>query len=180
MKSVSTNSLELLKKGELLPHLQQSICQAAKSIFIVGPWIDAYFVGKIIDSIEDENINLSFMVRMEEDNSIDSRTLSALNLARKNSVNFQAKTLQNLHFKIILIDNDIFYMGSTNWYYYSLHKSLELTLTGKTSIIPKINSEMEYYWENGTLLTDDDLKGHNDTEPIQKDIWTVKKKPFKC
>lgn len=171
MKSKPSEFLKLLKKGELLPHLQPSISQAAKSIRIVGPWLDAYFVGKVIDSIDDLNIDVSFIVRIEEDEIIDAKTLSALNLARKNIPNFQAKTLKNLHSKIILIDNEIFYLGSANWYWYSLHESLEVSVTGKTSLLPELITLMEYYWEKATLLTEDDLKGYNDLDPIKREIF---------
>jgi len=162
--------LKLLGRGQILPHLQTSISQATDSILIVGPWLDAYFVGKIIDSIVDPNIGVSFIVRIEDDDIIDSKTLSALNLARKNIKKFQARTLKNLHSKIIILDKDIFYLGSTNWYWYSLHESLEFTVTGKTSIIPDIISEMDSYWEKATPLTMNDMKDYNDFEPIKKDI----------
>jgi len=171
LEKLSLNSkLKLLGRGQILPHLQTSISQATDSILIVGPWLDAYFVGKIIDSMADQNIGVSFIVRIEDDDVIDSKTLSALNLARKNIKKFQARTLKNLHSKIILLDKDIFYLGSTNWYWYSLHESLEVTVTGKTSIMPDIISEMDSYWEKATPLTMDDMKGYNDFEPIKKDI----------
>jgi phosphatidylserine/phosphatidylglycerophosphate/cardiolipin synthase-like enzyme len=171
MEKLSLNSkLKLLSRGVILPHLQTSISQATDSILIVGPWLDAYFVGEIIDSLADLNMGVSFIVRIEDGYVIDSKTLSALNLARKNIKNFQARTLKNLHSKIILIDKDIFYLGSTNWYWYSLHESLEVTVTGKTFILPGIISEMDSYWEKATPLSIDDMKDYNDFEPIKKDI----------
>lgn len=171
LEKLSLNSkLKLLGRGQILPHIQTSISQATDSILIAGPWLDAYFVREIIDSLGDQNIGVSFIVRIEDGYVIDSKTLSALNLARKNIKNFQARTLKNLHSKIILIDKDIFYLGSTNWYWYSLHESLEVTVTGKTFILPEIISEMDSYWENATPLTIDDMKDHNDFEPIKKDI----------
>ncbi|HII84045.1 MAG TPA: hypothetical protein HA271_04220, partial [Methanobacterium subterraneum] len=135
--------MEILGKGQLLPHLQTSISQATESICIVGPWLDAYFVGKVIDSISYPEIEVHFIVRIDDEGIIDSKTLSALNLARKNMPNYHARSLLNLHSKVILIDKDLFYLGSTNWYWYSLHESLELTVTGKSLVLPELISKIE-------------------------------------
>ena len=141
-----------------------------RSILIVGPWLDAYFVRKVMDSLPNLEIEVRFIVRIEEEGVIDSKTKSALNLARKNIPKFQAKTLKNLHSKVIIIDNNIFYLGSTNWYWYSLYESLEVTVTGKISYLPELVNEMDEYWEDAIPLTEDDLKGFNDLEPIRVDI----------
>ncbi len=170
MNLKKTEKLKLLGKGEVLPFLQSSISQATASILIVGPWIDAYFVRKVMDSLPSLEIEVQFMVRIEEEVEIDSKTRSALNLARKNIPKFQAKTLQNLHSKVIIIDNNIYYLGSANWYWYSLNESLEVTITGKISNLPELITEMNDYWEKATTLTDDDLKGFNDFEPIAEDV----------
>jgi hypothetical protein len=160
-------NLKLMTTNQILPHIQMSIRKATSSICIVGPWLDAYFTRKVVDSLANPEIALSFIVRIDGDDLIDGKTLSALNLAQKNIKNFQARTLKYLHSKVILIDGKIFYLGSTNWYWYSLHKSLELTVTGPTSIIPEILTEMESYWEKGTILTTMDLEGYSDYEPIR-------------
>jgi phosphatidylserine/phosphatidylglycerophosphate/cardiolipin synthase-like enzyme len=160
--------LKLLGSGQALPHILQSISKAEQSIMIVGPWLDAYFVGNIIDSLTAPKIEVRFIIRIE-DGTIDSKTLSALNLAREKLENFQARCLHNLHSKVILIDQQIFYLGSNNWYWYSLHKSLELTVTSNTSILTGIIPEVQDYWENGTPLTTEDLEDHLDFEPIKVD-----------
>ncbi|MFA0834586.1 MAG: phospholipase D-like domain-containing protein [Methanobacterium formicicum] len=169
--------LKLLGMGQALPHILQSISKTKQSILIVGPWLDSYFTGKIINSLTAPEIKLRFIVRIDGDDPIDVKTLSALNLAREKIKNFQARTLPNLHSKVILIDQEIFYMGSTNWYWYSLHESLEVTLTGETSIIPDIITQMNSYWDKATPLTLDDLKDYHDLEPIMKDIngWFLSK-----
>ena len=169
-KRTSLSAEKLLGRGQVLPHLQRSIAKAQQSILIVGPWLDAYFVGKIINSLADAKIDVHFIVRIDGDEQIDSKTLSALNLAREKIPEFQAKTLQNLHSKVIIIDREVFYLGSTNWYWYSLHESLELTVTGKTSFLPEIITEMDNYWESATPINSEDLKEYRDYEPITTDI----------
>lgn len=170
MKSALTGNLKLLTKGQILPHLQMSISQTTGSIIIVGPWLDAYFTGKVIDSLPNPDIEVSFLVRIDDDGVIDAKTLSALNLARKNINNFQARTLHQLHSKVIIIDNETFYMGSANWYWYSLQESLETTVTGKTSLIPKLIPEINRYWEKATPLTREDMNDYHDLEPRKVDI----------
>jgi len=165
-----SGELKLLGKGQLLPHLQMSISKASQRIWIVGPWLDAYFVGKVIDSISYPEIEVRFIVRIDDDGIIDSKTLSALNLARKNIPNYHARSLLNLHSKALLIDKDVFYLGSTNWYWYSLHKSQEMTVTGKTIIIPELILELKDYWEKAIPLNTRDVKSYHDLEPIKKDV----------
>ena len=169
-KSSLKQDLKLLTPGQILPHLQMNISKATNSICIVGPWLDAYFTRKVIDSLAEPEIAVSFIIRIDKDELIDAKTLSALNLASKNIKNFQARTLPNLHSKVILIDREIFYLGSTNWYWYSLHESLEVTVTGETSLIPGIITEIDSYWEKSTILTSNDLEGYHDYEPVKSDI----------
>lgn len=164
------STLKLLTSGQIIPHLQWSISQATRSINIVGPWLDAYFARKIIDSLQHPEMAVSFLLRIEEDGTIDTKTLSALNLAQENIRNFQARTLPYLHSKFIIIDNESFYLGSANWYWYSLHESLETTITGCTSQLPELISRLDDYWEKAKPLSRDDLKGYHDLEPLKKDV----------
>jgi phosphatidylserine/phosphatidylglycerophosphate/cardiolipin synthase-like enzyme len=162
-------TLETLGKGQLLNHLQASISRARQSIWIVGPWLDAYFVGKIIDSLSIPEVEVYFIVRVDGEGVIDSKTLSALNLARKNLDYFQARSLPKLHSKIILIDKEVFYLGSTNWYWYSLYESLELSVTGKTLILPRLTAEIESYWNEATPIKNSYIKRYHDLDPITMD-----------
>jgi phosphatidylserine/phosphatidylglycerophosphate/cardiolipin synthase-like enzyme len=164
-----SSDIKLLIQDEILDDLLLSISKATKSIQIVGPWIDAYFVGKVIESLHDDTVDVSFVVRIDEDNTIDSKTLSALNLARKNIKNFQAKCLKKLHTKLILIDHEIFYLGSANWYWYSLHESVEITVTGDIKLMPDLIQLMYNYWKNSQNIPNEDLNGHNDFSPIKID-----------
>lgn len=161
--------LNLLGKGQILPHLQNSIQQATSSIMIVGPWLDAYFTRIVVDSLPQPDLAVLFLVRIDDDGLVDGKTLSALNLARENLENFQARTLPQLHSKVIIIDNEIFYLGSANWYWYSLHASLETTVTGETSILPELIPEIDRFWQMATPLTREDMVNYRDLEPVMRD-----------
>ncbi|BDZ71395.1 phospholipase D-like domain-containing protein [Methanobacterium petrolearium] len=167
--NATPEKLTLLGKDQIIPQLQNSILQATNSIMIVGPWLDAYFTRIVIDSLPQPDLAVLFLVRIDDDGLVDGKTMSALNLAQENLENFQARTLPQLHSKVIIIDDITFYLGSANWYWYSLHKSLETTVTGKTSILPELVPEIYGYWEKATPLTKEDLKDHRDLEPIMSD-----------
>lgn len=161
---------KIIGKGKVLRYLRGHISHAKKSITVVGPWIDGYFVQEIIDSLPNKDIEVKFIVRIDGLEEIDEKTLSALNLARKNIKNYEAKTLPKLHSKVILIDDETFYLGSTNWYWYSLNKSLELTINGKISALPDLIDELEDYWENGNSVSKEEVIEHEDVTPIEEDL----------
>jgi hypothetical protein len=132
----------------------------------VGPWLDAYFTRIIINSLTRKEIDVKFIVRIDDD-IIDKKTLSALNLAKQNLENFQAKSLENLHSKIIVIDHEIFFLGSANWYWYSLHESIEVVIEGDISDIPDLEIELDNYWKDGTVIPDEKISRYNDFEPVK-------------
>lgn len=165
---IETDKLKLLGKGQILSHIKKSTNKTEVSIFIVGPWLDAYFTRVIISSLPHQDIGVRFLVR-DVDGVIDGKTLSALNLARLNLRNFQARSLEKLHSKVIIIDDKIFYLGSANWYWYSLMENWETTITGNTGIIMDLTSKLESYWDIATLISEDVIKEHFDFKPVKKD-----------
>lgn len=159
------DDLKLLTNGELLTQLKDSISLAEESIFIVGPWLDAYFTRIIVDSLPGKDIKVKFIVRVD-DGVIDGKTLSALNFARENLNNFQAKSLENLHSKAILVDGEIFFLGSANWYWYSLNRGVELTIKGTTTQLPGLIPELEKYWEEAAPILEDLISKFQDFDPV--------------
>lgn len=166
--SKSSESFKIIGKGKVLQYLRGHISHAQKSILIVGPWIDGYFVQEVIDSLPNKKIEVKFIVRIDGLEEIDAKTLSALNLASKNIPNYQAKTLEKLHSKVILIDEETFYLGSTNWFWYSLNKAMEFTIISEPT--PEFLLELENYWKMGNKISTDLTKDYNDIKPIYEDI----------
>ncbi len=172
----SSSNFKVIGKGKVLRYLRGHISNAKKSILIVGPWIDGYFVQEIIDSLPNKKIKVKFIVRIDGMEEIDDKTLSALNLAQKNIENYEARTLPSLHSKVILIDNETFYLGSTNWYWYSLNESLELTIIGQTSTITGLTHELQEYWNKGTPISNKEISKHDDVKPMKDDIDELARK----
>ena len=160
------DDLKLLTRDQLLTQLKDSISMAEESIFIVGPWLDTYFTRIILDSLPSNDIKVKFIVRVD-DGVIDGKTLSALNFARQNLSNFQAKSLENLHSKVILVDREIFFLGSANWYWYSLNRGVEVTIKGHVNQLPELISELDKYWEEGTPIFEDLIGKYQDFEPVK-------------
>jgi hypothetical protein len=161
----SITPLKLLSNKEILIHLKRALKNTSQGILVVGPWLDAYFTRIIINSVKSKEIDAKFIVRIDDD-VIDKKTLSALNLAKQNLEKFQAKSLENLHSKVILIDHEIF-LGSANWYWYSLHESVEIVINGDISNIPDLQEELDNYWKEGTVIPDEKISEFNDFEPIK-------------
>lgn len=158
-------NLQLLTQGLLLQEIVKGFQNAKESIFIVGPWLDAYFTGIVVNSLVNREVPVKFIVRVD-DGIIDKKTLSALNLAQKKLENFQARSLDNLHSKIIVIDRKFFFLGSANWYWYSLNKGVEVNIKGSTDLLPEIILEIEKYWKDSSPI---DLSITDfDSEPVKE------------
>lgn len=155
---------------EILKQLTESYSNASQSILVVGPWLDAYFTRIIINSIKSKEIDVKFIVKLG-DPDIDKKTLSALNLARENLKHFQARSLENLHSKIIMIDSHTFFLGSANWYWYSLHKSVEAVIKGSATDLPELELELDNYWKDGSIIPDGEISKYSDFEPVKSINW---------
>jgi phosphatidylserine/phosphatidylglycerophosphate/cardiolipin synthase-like enzyme len=55
--------------------------------------------------------------------------------------------LERLHAKCLLIDQRIAYVGSANWYRYSLEESLEIVLRGPAAAVAGLQQTCEELWE---------------------------------
>jgi len=67
------------------------------------------------------------------------------------------KLLANFHAKLIIIDEEILYCGSANWYRYSLEESREIVLRGPVANTLGILDEAQIIWDQAVdapLLTE--------------------------
>lgn len=172
--SASSRNFKIIGKGKVLQYLRGHISQAKKSILIIGPWIDGYFVQEVIDSLPNKEIEVKFIVRIDVLKEIDAKTKAALNLASQKIKTYEAKTLEKLHSKVIVIDEETFYLGSTNWYWYSLNEAFEFTIIGKPT--SEFMQELNEYWNKATKINNDVVKDYTDTKPIYDDIDEIARK----
>lgn len=151
---MSSSGFMLIGPGRVLAYLREDLASASKSIAIVGPWLDDYFAEQIILSAP---ANLEARLIVRDENQVDpraqKRTAAALSIFAGQWKDFRAKSLENLHAKFLCIDNRIAYVGSANWYRYSLEKSLEAVLKGPKDEIAGFDEELERLWRKGKDLT---------------------------
>lgn len=145
--STSLKNFKAIGAGKVLAYLRGDIQKARKSLFVVGPWIDGYFVKEII-SVMRKDISVRFLIRLEYSND-ETRfaTLASLKALQEHVNIFESRSSPTLHAKVIIIDNDIVYIGSTNWYRYSIEQALEITLRGLLSSIMNLQDILDEYWE---------------------------------
>jgi hypothetical protein len=134
--------------------LRGDLSTASKSIAIVGPWLDDYFAEQLASA---SSPNLSVRAIVRDETQMDpiawNRTFAALSIFAGHWRDFKAKSLEKLHAKVLCIDDRIAYVGSANWYRYSLENSLEAVLKGPKDEVAGFDEVLDRLWRNGRDLT---------------------------
>lgn len=153
---MSSNGFMLIGPGKVLAYLREDLSRASKSLVIVGPWLDDYFAEQVV-LVAPTGLDARAIVRVEQqmDSEAWQRTLAALSIFSNHWRTFNARAQERLHAKFICIDDKIAYIGSANWYRYSLEKSLEVVLRGPKNEILGFDEESDSLWRNSI-----DLRSH--------------------
>ncbi|VVB91543.1 Cardiolipin synthase A [uncultured archaeon] len=187
--STSSGNFKAIGAGKVLAYLRGDIQKARKSLFVIGPWIDGYFVKEIIALLR-KDISIRFLIRFgdTEDEKARIATLASLNAVRSHVASFEIRSLPTLHAKVIIVDNDIAYVGSTNWYRYSLEQSLEVTLRGSVSSMADLQDILDRYWEEAEqinlneveIISQDKLPeiNHEILDPLARKVLEENPKAF--
>jgi len=187
--SKSSRNFKAIGVGKVLAYLRADIQKARKSLFIVGPWIDGFFVREII-AVLHKNISVKFLVRLGEyvDENTRTTTLTSLKEVRSHVSNFEARSLPTLHAKAIIIDNDVGYIGSTNWYRYSLEQALEVTLRIHLSDVSDLKGILDEYWEEADPIPQEEFEitqrghlpeiNHEILDPLARKVLKENPKAF--
>jgi len=150
---MSSISSKCIGSGRVLAYLRNDLAKATRSILIIGPWLDDYFAQEII-RVAPENIEARVLVRGEK--NVEPRawigTQQAIFTFRNHWKAFQARQLGLVHAKVICIDGQIAYLGSANWYRFSLEKAKEIVLRLPVNEMENLEGELENLWECGTNL----------------------------
>lgn len=123
--------LETLGKNEVLAHLRADLRGAESRVQVVGPYIDSYFVHELLlcigPSIEVEVTTrpLNDMADYFQSAAAEARAYFA---ALGERLHFFEHP--NVHAKVAVVDTRIAYVGSANFYRYSLHDAREVTVRG--------------------------------------------------
>lgn len=89
-----------------------------------------------------KDISVWFLIQLgdSEDENAHTATLISLKVMHSHGVCFETHSLPTLHTKVIIVDNDLAHVSSTNLYRYSIEKSLEVTLRDSLSTMADLQA----------------------------------------
>jgi hypothetical protein len=144
---MSLNSWRTLGTANILGFLCTDLKGASLRVWVIGPWIDGFFAQKVVDLLPAKT---ELRVVMRPPNGADSGFREHAIAARacfEDRTNTVVKLLANLHAKLVIIDEQILYCGSANWYRYSLEESREIVLRGPVEDISALLDETQAIWD---------------------------------
>jgi len=147
---MSSGNFSCVGPGKTLAYVRGDLRKATSSVFLIGPWLDSYVAEQIVLH-SPRNLRVRALVRAEQQVEREAwrEIVSGLGTFAGHWSHFEARTLERLHAKCLLIDESA-YVGSANWYRYSLETSLEIVLRGPLESAPGLQNECEALWERGT------------------------------
>ncbi len=150
---MSSESFTSVGPGKALAHVRKDLRSAVKSVLLIGPWIDDY-VAEQITLVASRDLNVRVLVRAERQVELEvwTRIAAALSVFAGHWPSFEARSLERLHAKCLLIDDQIAYVGSANWYRYSLEESAEIVLRGPVESVTGLQQDCECLWESAVPI----------------------------
>ncbi|WP_158497282.1 phospholipase D-like domain-containing protein [Methylocystis sp. ATCC 49242] len=146
---MSSNSWQTLGTGKVLGYLRPDLTSASSSVWVLGPWIDAFFA-EVLLSLP-AAVDLRVVTRPPYQASSSFREHGIAARARLDErPNTTVRVLANLHAKLVIIDEQVVYCGSANWYRFSLEESRELVLRGPVVSAIGLMDEVQVIWDEAT------------------------------
>jgi hypothetical protein len=147
---MSSENFNCVGPGEALAYIRSDLRRARSSVLIIGPWLDDYFAEQLV-RVSGKTLSARVLVRSQPqvDPMAWDRTMAALGIFAGYWAACECRSLDYLHAKCLQIDDQIVYVGSANWYRYSLETSLEILLRGDLNSIKGHCAELESLWDQG-------------------------------
>jgi phosphatidylserine/phosphatidylglycerophosphate/cardiolipin synthase-like enzyme len=110
--------------------------------------LDDYVAEQVL-LVAPRNLTARVLVRSQRqvETEVWERIVAALSAFAAHWSRFEARTLDRLHAKCLLLDERIAYVGSANWYRYSLEESLEIVVRGPVAGIAGLQQDCDALWE---------------------------------
>lgn len=144
---MSSSSLRALGPGSVLGALRADLRRTTRDLLIVGPWVDDFFAEAVVASTPDAvRVRLLTRPREEMGDTFRPHANAAAERLRARRGG-QVRTLGNLHAKVIVLDEEVVYCGSANWYRYSLEHAAEIVVAGPVACVPGILDEVASLWD---------------------------------
>jgi hypothetical protein len=149
-------------KARFLASLRNDLRVARNSLTIVCPWIDEYFADQVSGAASND-ITVNVLLRPEKtvDGAMWPHMVMAVRRLQRHFALLKVRTLERLHAKVVVIDNRVAYVGSTNFYRFSLEQSWEIALRGPLAEMGDLGAEIKELFDKGKdiSITTTDGKG---------------------
>jgi hypothetical protein len=151
-----------LGTANVLGFLRADLKGTSSGIWVIGPWIDAFFAQMLVDSVAAKP-ELRVVTRPlgGADSNFREHAIAARSCF-EDRPNTRVRLLSNLHAKLVIIDERIVYCGSANWYRYSLQESREIVLRGLVEGTSGLLDEVQVLWDEAK--PDPPVEGSRRTE----------------
>lgn len=171
-----------LGTGDVLGFLRADLKSTKSSVWIIGPWIDVFFAEFVVGTIAGA-VMLRVVTRPPSGaNAGFGEHAVAARTCFESRPNTLVRLLNNLHAKVIILDEKTAYCGSANWYRYSLEESREIVLRGPVVSASGLIDEVQVVWDQATSepLNKKKIKNaaisHGYTEEVIDPVATAKLK----
>jgi phosphatidylserine/phosphatidylglycerophosphate/cardiolipin synthase-like enzyme len=171
--SMQSVAWRTLGTDSILGYVRADLKRASRIVWVLGPWIDGFFA-QILTSCLPPGAELRVVTRPPGGaNSSFAEHASAARACLMERPNTILKLHANLHAKLIIIDEQIVYCGSANWYRYSLEESREIVCRGPAAQALGLLDEVQVLWDqagNAPLLTKDTSKTKASVEGYTEEV----------
>jgi hypothetical protein len=154
---MSFANFKCVGRGEALAYIRADLRRATSSLLVIGPWLDDYFADQLV-RVSSPTLLVRALVRSQSQVAplAWKHTMAALGIFAERWERCECRSLDRLHAKCLKIDERIVYVGSANWYGYSLEESQEILLRGDLNSIDGRCAEFESLWDQGqpVLITE--------------------------
>jgi hypothetical protein len=102
---MSSESFSCVGPGKALAYVRGDLRAASRSLFLIGPWLDDYVAEQLV-LVAARNLSARVLVRPERqvEAEVWERIVAALSTFAGHWPHFEARTLDRLHAKCLLID----------------------------------------------------------------------------
>lgn len=138
----------VLGRGSVLASLRTDLRGARSRVDVFGPWIDGWTAEQIVAALQ-PGIALRVLLRPRDgcEASFATHRHDACAVFAQRAA--EVRELAALHAKVIAIDGALAYVGSANWYRYSLEESLELVVRAPFTELAGLAEHLEVLWSQG-------------------------------
>ncbi len=149
---MASRAWRALGRGSVLGTLRADVKRATREVLLVGPWIDDHVAAAVVEACAPA-VALRVLTRPIESSSPGFASHAAAAAARfAGRANTEVRTLERLHAKVAVIDGRIGYVGSANWYRFSLEESFEVVVRAELDDLGGLADELASLWDQAERL----------------------------